>query len=334
MPPTVPGLGRGVETGKPELGLPVEPLRPQGQPPPALGSHGGTARRAPQVRKAAGSSPPWPQPHLPHQAIRIQANGGVFMNSIYTQLPVSAGTWPRAVGPLGVVCSQGLCRASWAPAGSLWPQAALESPTAGSHLQSGDVHGSISAAVGTCLVRSPRGASAIPLNPQVQGVPCSAPGGPAGRSPGKEPGPDHAHPAAGVTVFRPTSFFVLVETGLGLQLQVQLVPFLQVVIRLDPSYHGQMCGEARWAGGGALSSKLHAGVRGVWLEMGTGGQPLPTCSKTPAPAWVNGRLTCGLGVVWEVSKQAAPPSSSKPRTGLVPRACCRRLCTQCLGGAL
>ncbi|KAI5934964.1 Mucin-5B [Manis javanica] len=48
--------------------------------------------------------------------------------------------------------------------------------------------------------------------------------------------------AAGVTVFRPTSFFVLVETGLGLQLQVQLVPFLQVVIRLDPSYHGQMCG--------------------------------------------------------------------------------------------
>ncbi|KAI5278517.1 Mucin-5B [Manis pentadactyla] len=48
--------------------------------------------------------------------------------------------------------------------------------------------------------------------------------------------------AAGVTVFRPTSFFVLVETGLGLQLQVQLVPFLQVVIRLDPAYHGQMCG--------------------------------------------------------------------------------------------
>ncbi|KAK2497827.1 hypothetical protein MC885_019273 [Smutsia gigantea] len=48
--------------------------------------------------------------------------------------------------------------------------------------------------------------------------------------------------AAGVTVFRPTSFFVLVETGLGLQLQVQLVPLLQVFLRLDPSYRGQMCG--------------------------------------------------------------------------------------------
>ncbi|KAM8928862.1 mucin-5B [Lycaon pictus] len=48
--------------------------------------------------------------------------------------------------------------------------------------------------------------------------------------------------AANITVFRPTSFFILVHTGLGLQLQVQLVPLMQVFLRLDPSYQGQMCG--------------------------------------------------------------------------------------------
>uniref|UniRef100_A0A8W4F689 Mucin 5B, oligomeric mucus/gel-forming n=1 Tax=Sus scrofa TaxID=9823 RepID=A0A8W4F689_PIG len=47
---------------------------------------------------------------------------------------------------------------------------------------------------------------------------------------------------ANVTIFRPSSFFVLVQTGLGLQLQVQLVPLMQVFLRLDPSYRGQMCG--------------------------------------------------------------------------------------------
>ncbi|XP_045342332.1 mucin-5B [Leopardus geoffroyi] len=48
--------------------------------------------------------------------------------------------------------------------------------------------------------------------------------------------------AANITIFRPTSFFILVHTGLGLQLQVQLVPLMQVFLTLDPSYHGQMCG--------------------------------------------------------------------------------------------
>ncbi|XP_059785964.1 mucin-5B [Balaenoptera ricei] len=47
---------------------------------------------------------------------------------------------------------------------------------------------------------------------------------------------------ANITVFRPSSFFILVQTGLGLQLQVQLVPLMQVFLRLDPSYQGQMCG--------------------------------------------------------------------------------------------
>ncbi|CAO2583925.1 MUC5B [Lemmus lemmus] len=48
--------------------------------------------------------------------------------------------------------------------------------------------------------------------------------------------------AANVTIFSPSSFFIVVQTGMGLQLQVQLVPFMQVFVRLDPSYHGQMCG--------------------------------------------------------------------------------------------
>ncbi|XP_026945697.1 mucin-5B-like [Sagmatias obliquidens] len=47
---------------------------------------------------------------------------------------------------------------------------------------------------------------------------------------------------ANVAIFRPSSFFILVQTGLGLQLQVQLVPLMQVFLRLDPSYQGQMCG--------------------------------------------------------------------------------------------
>uniref|UniRef100_A0A8C9BDY1 VWFD domain-containing protein n=1 Tax=Phocoena sinus TaxID=42100 RepID=A0A8C9BDY1_PHOSS len=49
-------------------------------------------------------------------------------------------------------------------------------------------------------------------------------------------------PAANATVSRPSSFFILVHTGLGLQLQVQLVPLMQVFLRLDPSYRGRMCG--------------------------------------------------------------------------------------------
>ena len=51
-------------------------------------------------------------------------------------------------------------------------------------------------------------------------------------------------PAADVTVFRPSSFFILVQTGPWLQLQVQLVPLMQAFLWLDPAYRGQMCGEA------------------------------------------------------------------------------------------
>ncbi|XP_012888812.1 PREDICTED: mucin-5B [Dipodomys ordii] len=48
--------------------------------------------------------------------------------------------------------------------------------------------------------------------------------------------------AANITIFSPSSFFVVVQTHLGLQLQVQLVPLMQVFVRLDPSHQGQMCG--------------------------------------------------------------------------------------------
>ncbi|XP_030620208.1 mucin-5B [Delphinapterus leucas] len=47
---------------------------------------------------------------------------------------------------------------------------------------------------------------------------------------------------ANATVSRPSSFFILVHTGLGMQLQVQLAPLMQVFLRLDPSYQGRMCG--------------------------------------------------------------------------------------------
>ncbi|XP_023784693.1 LOW QUALITY PROTEIN: mucin-5AC [Cyanistes caeruleus] len=48
--------------------------------------------------------------------------------------------------------------------------------------------------------------------------------------------------AANVTIFRPSSFFIILQTTFGLQLQVQLVPSMQVYIDLDPSHKGQTCG--------------------------------------------------------------------------------------------
>ncbi|XP_064020066.1 mucin-5AC-like [Pogoniulus pusillus] len=48
--------------------------------------------------------------------------------------------------------------------------------------------------------------------------------------------------AANITIFRPSSFFIILETNFGLQLEVQLVPLMQVYIDLDPSHKGQTCG--------------------------------------------------------------------------------------------
>lgn len=89
-----------------------------------------------------GCGPGWPASRLPSghsashpeaspppcQTVRIQANGGVLMNSIYTQLPVSAGTrpWDGRPPPAG---PQGACRD---PRQFSWPWAAPEHPGAGS----------------------------------------------------------------------------------------------------------------------------------------------------------------------------------------------------------
>ncbi|XP_021257808.1 mucin-5AC-like [Numida meleagris] len=48
--------------------------------------------------------------------------------------------------------------------------------------------------------------------------------------------------AANVTIFRPSSFFIVLQTTFGLQLQIQIVPVMQLFINLDPSQKGQTCG--------------------------------------------------------------------------------------------
>ncbi|XP_029438039.1 mucin-5AC-like isoform X20 [Rhinatrema bivittatum] len=45
-----------------------------------------------------------------------------------------------------------------------------------------------------------------------------------------------------VTIFRPSSFFIIVHTNFGLQLQIQIIPMLQLYIRLKHSYRRKMCG--------------------------------------------------------------------------------------------
>ncbi|XP_062054496.1 mucin-5AC [Lepus europaeus] len=48
--------------------------------------------------------------------------------------------------------------------------------------------------------------------------------------------------AANVTIFRPSTFFIIAHTHLGLQLDVQLVPTMQVAVRLEPKFRGWTCG--------------------------------------------------------------------------------------------
>uniref|UniRef100_A0A670IB07 Mucin 5B, oligomeric mucus/gel-forming n=1 Tax=Podarcis muralis TaxID=64176 RepID=A0A670IB07_PODMU len=47
---------------------------------------------------------------------------------------------------------------------------------------------------------------------------------------------------ANVTIFRPSSFFIIVHTNVGLQLVIQLVPTMQLYIHVDPSFKGRTCG--------------------------------------------------------------------------------------------
>ncbi|XP_012507384.1 PREDICTED: mucin-5AC [Propithecus coquereli] len=48
--------------------------------------------------------------------------------------------------------------------------------------------------------------------------------------------------AANVTVFRPSTFFIIAQTSLGLQLEIQLVPAMQLFVRLAPELRGLTCG--------------------------------------------------------------------------------------------
>uniref|UniRef100_A0A287ANG4 Mucin 5AC, oligomeric mucus/gel-forming n=1 Tax=Sus scrofa TaxID=9823 RepID=A0A287ANG4_PIG len=47
---------------------------------------------------------------------------------------------------------------------------------------------------------------------------------------------------ANVMLFRPSTFFIIAQTQLGLQLDVQLVPVMQVFVRLAPQLRGHTCG--------------------------------------------------------------------------------------------
>ncbi|KAM5317249.1 mucin-5AC [Glossophaga mutica] len=48
--------------------------------------------------------------------------------------------------------------------------------------------------------------------------------------------------AANITVFRPSTFFIIAQTNLGLQVAVQLVPTMQVFLTLAPELRGLTCG--------------------------------------------------------------------------------------------
>ncbi|XP_066438468.1 mucin-2-like [Eleutherodactylus coqui] len=47
---------------------------------------------------------------------------------------------------------------------------------------------------------------------------------------------------AGVTIFWPSSFYIIVYTNKGLYLEVQLTPIMQLYVVLEPSYKEKMCG--------------------------------------------------------------------------------------------
>uniref|UniRef100_I3NAQ5 Mucin-2 n=1 Tax=Ictidomys tridecemlineatus TaxID=43179 RepID=I3NAQ5_ICTTR len=47
---------------------------------------------------------------------------------------------------------------------------------------------------------------------------------------------------ANVTLFRPSTFFIIAQTHLGVQLAIQLVPTMQVFVRLAPELRGLTCG--------------------------------------------------------------------------------------------
>uniref|UniRef100_A0A8C4UUY4 VWFD domain-containing protein n=1 Tax=Falco tinnunculus TaxID=100819 RepID=A0A8C4UUY4_FALTI len=47
---------------------------------------------------------------------------------------------------------------------------------------------------------------------------------------------------ANATVFRPSSFFIIIQTNLGVLLEIQIIPIMQVYVRLDPIFKNKTCG--------------------------------------------------------------------------------------------
>ncbi|XP_075043963.1 uncharacterized protein LOC142103722 [Mixophyes fleayi] len=47
---------------------------------------------------------------------------------------------------------------------------------------------------------------------------------------------------ADITIYSPTSFYINIATRIGVKIQVQMVPVMQVYVTLNPSYHGNTCG--------------------------------------------------------------------------------------------
>ncbi|XP_069823970.1 mucin-2-like [Dendropsophus ebraccatus] len=45
-----------------------------------------------------------------------------------------------------------------------------------------------------------------------------------------------------LTIFKPTTFYIIVNTSIGLRLEIQLVPIMQVYLYLQRSYFGRTCG--------------------------------------------------------------------------------------------
>ncbi|KAM4618061.1 mucin-2-like [Discoglossus pictus] len=48
--------------------------------------------------------------------------------------------------------------------------------------------------------------------------------------------------AANVTIFRPSSFYIIFQSNLGIQVVAQLTPFMQLYVGLEPSFKGKTCG--------------------------------------------------------------------------------------------
>ncbi|OWK56811.1 Mucin-5AC [Lonchura striata] len=58
---------------------------------------------------------------------------------------------------------------------------------------------------------------------------------------GQTMGKDHEL-QANVTMFRPSSFFMIMDTSFGVHVEVQFTPMMQVFVRLDASFKNQTCG--------------------------------------------------------------------------------------------